>query len=135
MTRINVGIAPHELIRQHLLAEHREIKRIPNAVAAGRYNLGAVPEEFCLGRGHVAFFYNKLLYLRTRYWSLYLECRSRGYRVENFIGCWRGVPPELMNDYEPTERDRQIVSERIMERIQAMYSNGSPSKRRPLLAS
>jgi hypothetical protein len=31
MTRINVAIPPAELTMRHLLAEHREIKRIPRA--------------------------------------------------------------------------------------------------------
>ena len=32
MTRINVGIDPSELNMKMLMAEHREIKRIPNCV-------------------------------------------------------------------------------------------------------
>jgi hypothetical protein len=32
MTRINVGVHPSELSTKHLIAEHREIKRIPNNV-------------------------------------------------------------------------------------------------------
>ena len=32
MTRINVGILPKELSNKHLIAEHREIKRIPNCI-------------------------------------------------------------------------------------------------------
>ena len=32
MTRINVGIQPVELNNQHLIAEHREIKRIAVAL-------------------------------------------------------------------------------------------------------
>jgi hypothetical protein len=32
MTRINTGIPPKELTDKHLLAEHREIKRIPNCI-------------------------------------------------------------------------------------------------------
>ena len=39
MTRINVGISPAELNDKHLIAEHREIKRIPNCVAKGKYNI------------------------------------------------------------------------------------------------
>jgi hypothetical protein len=38
MTRINL-IPVNELTDQHLLAEHREIKRIPNVILSGRYNL------------------------------------------------------------------------------------------------
>ena len=67
MTRINVGIPPIELVNKHLLAEHREIKRIPNCVAKGKYNMDGIPERFKLGKGHVKFFYNKLLYLKKRY--------------------------------------------------------------------
>ena len=67
MTRINVGIQPVELTDQHLIAEHREIKRIPNCVAKGKYNMEGIPDKFKLGTGHVKFFYNKLLYLKFRY--------------------------------------------------------------------
>lgn len=49
MTRINVGVKPKELCRQHLLAEAREIKRIPNVVAKGKFNLKNQPKEFTLG--------------------------------------------------------------------------------------
>ena len=38
MTRINL-VPPEELCDQHLLAEHRELTRIPNAVAKGKYHL------------------------------------------------------------------------------------------------
>ena len=43
MTRINVGIPPAELTDKHLLAEHREIKRIPNCIAKGKYNMDGIP--------------------------------------------------------------------------------------------
>ena len=46
MTRINVGIPPAELVNQHLIAEHREIKRIPNCVAKGKYNMEGIPDKF-----------------------------------------------------------------------------------------
>ena len=46
MTRINVGIPPSELNDKHLIAEAREIKRVPNCVAKGRYNLKSQPKEF-----------------------------------------------------------------------------------------
>lgn len=36
MTRINVGYGVRNLTRQHLLAEHREIKRIPNMISSGK---------------------------------------------------------------------------------------------------
>ena len=75
MTRINVGIPVVELTRQHLIAEHREIKRVPNAIKNGRYSLHNQPNTFTLGKGHVKFFYTRLLYLQNRYEDLYDECK------------------------------------------------------------
>mgnify|MGYP003122822287 CR=1 FL=1 len=117
MTRINVGIPPAELVNQHLLAEHRELKRIPNCVAKGKYNMDGIPEVFKLGTGHVKFFYNKLLYLKKRYVSLYEECVKRGFNVQNYIEAWNDVPEELMNDYKVKSNDAKIIRERINERL------------------
>ena len=116
MTRINVGIQPVELSNQHLIAEHREIKRIPNCIAKGKYNMDGIPDKFKLGTGHVKFFYNKLLYLKNRYISLYNECIKRGFNVQNYIDAWDNIPQELMNDYKATYKDRLIIQERIYDR-------------------
>lgn len=115
MTRINSGVDPSELSGQHLIAEHREIKRIPNCIAKGKYNLNGIPEQFKLGAGHVKFFYNKLYYLKKRYIRIYNECKRRGYNVTNYQSCWDNVPPYLMNDYTPTQRDRELILARIEE--------------------
>ena len=56
MTRINCGISPDELPDKILLAELREIKRIPNAIQKGRYSLDGIPDQFKLGTGHVKLF-------------------------------------------------------------------------------
>ena len=117
MTRINVGIPPVDLVNQHLIAEHREIKRIPNCIAKGKYNMEGIPDKFKLGAGHVKFFYNKLLYLKNRYISLYNECIKRGFNVQNYISAWDNVPQELMNNYQPTYKDRLIIQERINEKL------------------
>ena len=116
MTRINVGIPPAKLTGKRLIAEHREIKRIPNCIAKGKYNMEGIPDKFKLGTGHVKFFYNKLLYLRNRYIELYKECIYRGFNVQNYISAWNNVPHKLMNDYKPTDNDRKIIKQRIKER-------------------
>lgn len=123
MTRINCGIPTKELIREHLLAEHREIKRIPNCIKKGRYNLKNVPKQFTLGTGHVSFFYNKLLYLKKRYEELYKECTDRGYDVTYYGEAFENIKDNvhlihLWNDYVPTDRDREIVRERIQQKIE-----------------
>ena len=117
MTRINVGIPPAELVNQHLIAEHREIKRIPNCIAKGKYNMEGIPERFKLGTGHVKFFYNKLLYLKNRYIKLHEECIKRGFNVQNYINAWDNVPQELMNDYKVKARDIKTIRERINEKL------------------
>ena len=117
MTRINVGIPPTELVNQHLIAEHREIKRIPNCIAKGKYNMEGIPDRFKLGTGHVKFFYNKLLYLKKRYIRLYEECIKRGFNVQNYINAWDNVPQELMNDYTVKAGDIRTIRERINEKL------------------
>ena len=130
MTRINIGVPPRELTNKHLIAEHREIKRIPNVVSKGKYNLKGVPPQFTLGKGHVSFFYDKLGYLKKRYIELYTECRARGFNVQNYESSWDNVPPELMNDYTPTERDVQIITERINDRLANPIAKQKKSEQR-----
>ena len=101
----------------HLLAEHREMKRIPNQVSKGKYNIKNVPKEFTLGKGHVAFFYTKLLYLKKRYEEVYKECLERGFNIQYYGGAWDNIPMSLMNDYEPTKKDEEIIRQRIKEKL------------------
>jgi hypothetical protein len=116
MTRINCGVNADELPDKILLAELREIKRIPNAIRNGRYSLNGIPEEFTLGTGHVKFFYDKLEYLYERYQALRSEALDRGFNVSDFSEAWDGVPQELMNGYIEKIRDREIIISRIQER-------------------
>lgn len=117
MTRINVGIPPAELTSKHLIAEHREIKRIPNQIKKGKYSMDNQPKKFKLGSGHVKFFYDKIGYLKRRYDSIYIECLKRGYNVTNYSDCFTGIDSNLMNDYQPTQHDINIIKERIKERL------------------
>lgn len=123
MTRINIGIKPKILSRQHLLAEHRELVRIPNNVAQGKVDLKApLPEKFTLGKGHVRFFYDKLGYLFLRYLELHNECIERGYNVKDYSDSWKGIPKELMNNYKPTKEDIMIIKGRLLEKDFNHYS-------------
>lgn len=123
MTRINCGIPPAELTNEHLLAEHREIKRVPNCISKGKFNLKNQPKEFTLNTGHVKFFYTRLGYLKKRYEELYAECKNRSFNVQYYGDAWNGIPKELMGDYIPTDKDRQIIRERIAERLRDSKKN------------
>ena len=128
MTRVNAGVPAYRLTRQHLIAEHREIVRIPNAVRSGRANLTGIPTEFRLGAGHVKFFYDKLKYVHDRYVELYDECVKRGYRMTWFGDSFVGLPSDLYNDYSPTPEGTSIVERRIAERLPKNATANGKSK-------
>lgn len=123
MTRINAGIPPAELSDKHLLAEHREIKRIPNMVKSGRANLSGIPEKFTLGKGHVKFFYNKLRYLYIRYIKIHEECKKRGFNVTDFSDAflltadeYNDILMKCWNDWTPPREAIELIRQRIKER-------------------
>lgn len=120
MTRINVGIKPSLLTNKHLIAEHREIKRIPNCIVKGRFNMDGQPDKFTLGKGHVKFFYDKCGYLLKRYTGLYNECIKRGFNVTDYTEAWDNVPDKMMGSYTPTDHDREIIEERINDRLNGL---------------
>ena len=117
MTRINVGIDPAQLNNAMLMAEHRELKRIPNLVRQGKFRLEGQPARFTLGTGHVKFFYDKLGYLRKRYELLFAECQRRGLQVTWFGAAWDGIDERFMGDYKPTRDEVAQVRARIAERL------------------
>lgn len=121
MTRINL-IPPSELCDQHLLAEHREITRIPNHVMKHypQLNLEGRPADYTLGTGHVRFFYDRLGFLLMRYILVHQECVARGFAVKYIwpSPLWT-VPPSLDGGYAPTPRAMAISRERIALRMPA----------------
>lgn len=125
MTRINAGIPPQKLSNKHLLAEHREIKRIPNVVAKGKANMEGIPAEFTLGKGHVKFFYDKQEYLFTRYLQIYQECKRRGFNVQRYGRAWDPLKQtNVWNRWKPTVEARSLVAERINTRLDIHKSMG-----------
>jgi hypothetical protein len=67
MARVNIGINPHYLSDQHLIAESVEITMITGGLRKNDYKIKSpIPEFFNIGRGHINFFKNKLYYLNRR---------------------------------------------------------------------
>lgn len=114
MTRINV-VPVSELCDQHLLAEHRELTRIPNGVASGKFKVfySDRVEQYTLGPGHVKFFTNKLDWLQRRYVALSKECLQRGFQVTYKWPSDLSVSPWSQEHYRPTKRDKSLNRERI----------------------
>ena len=122
MTRINSAIAVETLTDEHLLAEHREIKRMPaclrKSIKSG--GIGKIPSAFVLGSGHVNFFLNKQYFLMRRYNKIYQECIRRGFNVVDYSSNWDWIKneyPQYFNDYKPSKEEKEYLIQRISERI------------------
>ena len=120
MSRINSAISLEFLTDEHLLAEHREIKRLPyclsRAIISGSIN--KVPDYFTLGPGHILFFLNKMQFTHFRYLSLHEECLRRGFSVLNYSENWEPwIGTEYYRMYVPEEREFILLRDRIVERI------------------
>lgn len=122
MTRINV-VPVESLSREHLIAEYREITRLPKNLKKSLerkskpFSNAEIPEYYTLGKGHVKFFYDKMLYLQKRFESLVAEMLKRGYNP-SYVDSSIFIPEDKVwyNDYEPTESAIMINIERIKER-------------------
>tara|TARA_R110000796_G_scaffold59008_1_gene135910 strand:- start:4165 stop:4590 length:426 start_codon:yes stop_codon:yes gene_type:complete len=123
MTRISSTVRPIELCDKMLIAEHREIIRIPNCINSGKAKviIKDIPAQYKLGSGHVKFFYDKLYYLYKRYCDLYDECIKRGFNVQDYSLVFENVPDNLFNDWQPDHNlVRPIIVQRINERLGTM---------------
>lgn len=119
MTRVNV-VPVTDLCDQHLLAEHREIKRIPNCLLSGKlkYEYDDRPDCYVLGKGHVKFFTDKLRWLFNRYEQLHEECLRRGFDVQ-YMWPQSGLATSAWNDYRPDNMALRINRARIKEMMPA----------------
>lgn len=125
MSRVNVGISPEYLSDQHLIAESVEITMITGSLRKNGYKIKSpIPEQLSLGKGHINFFKNKILYLQSRLRAVNLELDRRGINHSTEIKCGE-FPDELIWGWEPTMRDSRILRERIAGRLK------SPLKARP----
>lgn len=120
MTRINLGINPSKLCDQHLLAEHREMKRIPNVMLSGRFSWKGIPSHFTLNTGHVKFFYNKLDMLHLRYSRIYDECVNRAFKVSYYGNSFLDANNLFHSRnvlYEVTQRDVDLITKRLHDKL------------------
>lgn len=119
MTRINCHVSVKKLADEHLLAEHREIKRVCNRFAQRKAKgiENDVPEKFTLGKGHELFFSNKAWYTYSRYTELYKECISRGFNVQDYSDNWKVYGNSKWLDYTQCQSDDQQIIDRIIDNV------------------
>lgn len=130
MTRINL-IDHAQLCDKHLMAEYRELIRIPNGVISGKLKSSYpdAPKHYVLGAGHIKFFVNKLQWLFYRHQKLHDELEFRGFNVTYMVWIDRILfTPEYEasirykldhGDYVPTPAEIQLNISRLIERMPA----------------
>lgn len=131
MTRINV-VPVEELENMHLLAEYRELPRIfqlSKNFFASKKKID-FPEKYTLGKGHVKFFYDKLIWLARRQEQIVQEMKKRGFspKFENPKDLMLDCPEEALGDYLVTEEALQINRERIALRLKESLEKKAQKK-------
>lgn len=111
MTRVNVGIDPAELCDKHLVAEYREILRIPNNL---KNRVGKPPKKFTLGTGHVLWCTDHIEHMEHRFVRLKEELIHRGFDAAM---SWHGVVPYDQIGYTITNDELEEARELLKERI------------------
>lgn len=124
MTRINADYNPKGLTDQHLLAEYRELPMVHSALRKSLRTRKAndiikgIPKDYTLNKGHVTFFYDKLLFLNNRYERLKIELTNRGFQLDTSrILDNSGIPFEFFNDWVANDNDEEIIKQRLREKI------------------
>lgn len=114
MVRVNI-IKPKKLSDQHLIAEYLEIMMLVGYTR--KYpEIDGIPENYKLGKGHIKFFKNKLIYLEKRHEEIKKEMSKRDFKVNKKIDL-KGFDKSLMNDWKPKKEDFSIIEERILWKI------------------
>jgi len=126
MARVNSGIPPKYLSDQHLIAESVEITMITGSLRKDGYKIkGQVPDQYCLGKGHMNFFKPKIVYLWHRINEVNDEMKRRGFNPGTKIELFEFNQMLPSQSFIPSIEDSNLVRERIIERLK------EPKKARP----
>jgi len=119
-------VSPKLLTDQHLFAEFRELKMIVPALRRSLKThtvdevLSDIPLTFTLGKGHMKFWYNKLLYLSERHRDIQIELVNRHYNFKPFslLHDTEDLDSQFFRLWAPTTTDFNVIQARIVDRIQ-----------------
>jgi deoxyribonuclease (pyrimidine dimer) len=125
MTRINCSIPVESLNDKHLMAEHREIKRVcfrlDQRLKSNKFD--DIPAPFSeIKKGEIVFkelfWLDKGKFTLTRYKKIHNECKRRGFKMSDFSDNWEiyKQKPEYFNDYTPTDEQNNMIQQRINDR-------------------
>lgn len=114
MVRINL-IGPERLADQHLIAEYNEMLMLLGYVRKHPEPIG-IPERYTLGKGHIKFFKDKLLYIKKRHELIKTEMKKRDFQANKTIGLDE-FNKDLANDWRPDHNDIRIITSRLIEKL------------------
>lgn len=115
MVRINL-VNPKILSDQHLVAEYDEMLMLVSYILRFPSLDGTEPLHYCLGKGHMKFFRDKVLYLKKRHEKLKKEMKKRGFIARKTINT-KKFSKNNLHDYNPVKSDFSIIRKRILQRI------------------
>lgn len=125
MTRINI-ISVKKISNKQLMAEYHESIRVFSYVLKSKKIPEDIPSRYCLGKGHVKFFFNKIPYLLNRYKEINQELTNRGYKLNNETFTKNLEKGKLAlqkyseiqrNDWTPSLEEMMVNQARIDERL------------------
>ena len=111
MVRVNI-INPRNLADQHLMAEYYEIIMLVSYVRK-HPSLKDIPKGYCLAKGHIKFFKNKVGYLKKRHEQLRKEMKRRGFKPGMTLNL-KGIPQGLKKGWKPCEKDKKVIKKRLI---------------------
>lgn len=114
MVRVNL-INPLRLADQHLIAEYNEILMLLGYVKKYPKN-ESIPLSYVLGKGHIKFFKNKLIYLKERHELIKKEMKKRNFKTNKTIDLSK-FSPDLLNNWKPNNEDIKLIIKRLKEKI------------------
>lgn len=114
MVRINL-VDPKILSDQHLIAEYDEILML-TAYIKKYPKIEDIPEKYCLGKGHMKFFKDKVIYLKERHEKLKVEMSKRNFRTNKTINLSQ-FKKKNKGDWNPKKQDLQIIKKRIVSKL------------------
>lgn len=117
--RCNVGVNPHFLADQHLIAEYRELPMVIGSLRVNGWKVkGFISDHFTLGTGHINFFKIRIPYLQARHVEVKKEMVSRGYKCDALSIASVAVDDQrCMLNWTPTMIDSQVIRKRILEKM------------------
>ena len=116
--RCNCGVKPEILTDQWVIAESVELLMIGGMLRKNNYQpKSPIPPTFRLGTGHMLFWVNKMKYLKRRHEEVNKEMRRRGFNPTTKEINLEEFPAEYCNDWEPSQRDTNILRERLVWKL------------------